>query len=256
MTRAKWILRRGVSVWLTRLIGSVTGNKLWIQLQDDCVVDRTWQSVKDRYLKILMPRITDAETVRLLKREAPIDATVIERKRKDTPPAEPLVEPDAGGECDVDNKRARAASPAPMPVVSAAEVRAFVDGGGDDDDGFELPDVDPRDTRYCSEIMAAMSQLYGQPRLVVLHALLACSGHVELAGLLLAVGHERMRALMESQAQSNAHKLRDDVYFAFEDDVALRDNDASVAQTRTRESVRARWLFLEMPIDDMPQPPK
>lgn len=231
----------------------MTGNKLWLQLQNDCVVDRSWQSVKDRYLKILMPRITDAETVRLLKRDAPIVAAVIDRKRKDAPPAEPLlVEHEA--ESDADNKRARAKadSPEPAPIVDAADVRAFVSGDDDEDDGFELPDVDPRDTQYCNDIVAAMSKLYGQPRIVVLHALLACSGHVELAGALLAVGHERMRALMETQAQANAHKLRDDVYFSFDDDVGLRDGDAHVMQARTRESVRARWLFLEMPLDDAP----
>jgi hypothetical protein len=212
---------------------SVTGNKLWQQIESDCVVERTWQSIKDRFLKHIMPRITDVQFSELLARTAPI---VVDRKR-------PSVEVPVGASPDVeaDEEPSQKCARVDEPHAAAA---------ADEDADESVSEVDPAETQFCQGVLATMSELYAVPSVVALHALLCCSGDIAMAGELLRIGHERMLARMTAAAEARDDKLRNDGYFSFADDVGLRDGDESVLSKRTRESIRARWLFLEMPIED------
>jgi hypothetical protein len=209
----------------------VTGNKLWQQIETDCVVERTWQSIKDRFLKHIMPRITDVQFSELLARAAPI---VVDRKR-------PSIEVPVGASPDVEADD--------VPSQKCARVDE-PHAPADEDADESVSGVDPAETQFCQGVLATMSELYAVPTVVALHALLCCSGDIAMAGELLRIGHERMLARMTAAAATRADKLRNDGYFSFADDVGLRDGDETALSKRTRESIRARWLFLEMPVDD------
>jgi hypothetical protein len=217
---------------------SVTGNALWKRLEADNVVDRTWQSIKDRFLKILQPRITDPEMLSLLRGRTPIGGAILNRKR----PVAPVVS-------------SPAVTPEPVSTTSSTSNkrnRVAVNNNDDDDDDDDEDIVDPKEVSFANACINVVGDMFGVPRDVAVHALLCCSGNAELAGQLLVLGPDGMRERMEKLAKENGNALRDDQVFTFADDVMLRDGDAQILTQRSMDSIRSRWRYLEMPESAFP----
>lgn len=231
------------------------------------MVDRSWQSIKDRFLKILQPRVTDPEMLSLIKGTVPISGAILDRKRTAAAAQSPPVTPRQAVPSPKSNSTRNdtaSTSDKRQRVVTIQEPLRDADGvvgengiaddddndcndNNDDDNNDEVED--PAKVNMARACIAVVSDLFGVERDVALHALLCCSGNVEMTGHLLVLGHDGLRLQLEREARG---RPRADEYFTYEDDVMMRDADERVCEKRTMESLRKRWLYLEMPESEFP----